>query len=61
MTSSNKVQPLDLETGNVSENWTKWRELMELIFSGPEADKWSDEQKAAHFFNKYRPKRKGCV
>lgn len=38
-----------MESGNVSENWSQWRELIELVFAGPDADKWSDQQKAAHF------------
>ena len=49
MTSTKKVPPLELDTGNVTENWTRWREIMELILAGPQADKWTDKQKAAQF------------
>ncbi|CAH2299977.1 Hypothetical predicted protein, partial [Pelobates cultripes] len=47
--STKKTPPLDLESGNVSENWAKWRELIELVYAGPDAAHWTDQQKAAYF------------
>ena len=36
-------------TGNISENWARWKELMELVLAGPSANKWTETQKAAQF------------
>ena len=47
--NTKNIPSLDLESGNVSENRSQWRELIELVFAGPDADRWSDQQKAAHF------------
>ncbi|XP_053570046.1 ankyrin repeat and SOCS box protein 4 isoform X1 [Bombina bombina] len=47
--SRQQVPPMDFDKGNVCEHWTRWRELMELLFAGPDADKWTQEQKAAQF------------
>ena len=46
--AAKQIQPMDF-AGNISENWARWRELMELVLAGPDADKWSDTQKAAQF------------
>ena len=36
-------------TGNISENWARWKELMELVLAGPSANRWAETQKAAQF------------
>ena len=43
-----QVPPMDF-TGNISENWARWKELMELEMAGPSANKWTETQKAAQF------------
>ena len=43
-----QVPPMDF-TGNISENWVRWKELMELVLAGPSANKWTETQKAAQF------------
>ena len=42
------MHPLDF-TGNISENWARWKEIMELVLAGPSANKWTETQKAAQF------------
>ena len=42
------VHPMDF-TGNISENWARWKELMELVLASPSANKWTETQKAAQF------------
>ena len=42
------MHPMDF-TGNTSENWARWKELMELVLAGPSANKWTETQKAAQF------------
>lgn len=47
--NARNVLPMDLETGRIAENWTRLKELLELIFTEREAVKWSAGQRAAHF------------
>ena len=46
--ATKQVHPMDF-TGNISENWARWKELMELVLAGPSANKWTETQKAAQF------------
>ena len=46
--ATKQVHPMDF-TGNISENWARWKELMELVLVGPSANKWTETQKAAQF------------
>ena len=46
--ANKQVHPMDF-TGNISENWARWKELMELVLAGPSANKWTETQKAAQF------------
>ena len=46
--ATKQVHPMDF-TGNISENWARWKELMELELAGPSANKWTETQKAAQF------------
>ena len=46
--ATKQVHPMDF-TGNISENWARWKELMELVLAGPSANKWTEAQKAAQF------------
>ena len=46
--ATKQVHPMDF-TGNISENWARWKELMELVLAGPRAKKWTETQKAAQF------------
>ena len=46
--ATKEVHPMDF-TGNISENWARWKELMELVLAGPSANKWTETQKAAQF------------
>ena len=46
--ATKQIPPMDF-TGNVSENWVRWKELMELVLAGPNANKWSETHKAAQF------------
>ena len=46
--ATKQVHPMDF-TGNISENWARWKELMELVLAGPSANKWTESQKAAQF------------
>lgn len=34
--------PMNCEHESTADNWTQWKEVMELIFAGLEAAKWSD-------------------
>ena len=43
-----QVPPMDF-TRNISENWARWKELMELVLAGPSTNKWTETQKAAQF------------
>ena len=46
--ANKQVHPMDF-TGNISENWARWKELIELVLAGPSANKWTETQKAAQF------------
>ena len=46
--ATKQVHPMDF-TGNISDNWARWKELMELVLAGPSANKWTETQKAAQF------------
>ena len=46
--ATKQVHPMDF-TGNISENWARWKELMELVLAGSSANKWTETQKAAQF------------
>ena len=46
--ATKQVHPMDF-TRNISENWARWKELMELVLAGPSANKWTETQKAAQF------------
>ena len=46
--ATKQMHPMDF-TGNISENWARWKELMELVLAGPSANKWTETQKAAQF------------
>ena len=46
--ATKQVHPMDF-TGNISENWARWKELMELVLADPSANKWTETQKAAQF------------
>ena len=43
--ATKQVHPMDF-TGNISENWARWKELMELVLAGPSANKWTETLKA---------------
>ena len=49
MAAGNRQVPSMDFVRNVAENWARWRELMELVLQGPDAHKWTEAQKAAHF------------
>ena len=46
--ATKQVPTMDF-TGNISENWARWKELMELVLAGPSANKWTETQKTAQF------------
>ena len=43
--ATKQVPPMDF-TGNIGENWARWKEL---VLAGPSANKWTETQKAAQF------------
>ncbi|KAK3727095.1 hypothetical protein QZH41_006020 [Actinostola sp. cb2023] len=49
MTNNEKQIPsLDVDHGNIAENWNRWKELILLVFEAPHASKWQDSEKAAY-------------
>ena len=42
--TAKQIPPMD-----INENGARWRELMELVLVGPDANKWTKTHKAAQF------------
>jgi hypothetical protein len=39
MANKLNIPPMDFESGNIAENWTRWQQTMELLIQGPLAGK----------------------
>lgn len=53
MEESKALQPLKL-TGNVSENWTTWKQKFEIYSTAIELDKKTGKIQCAQLLNKFR-------